>query len=484
VSDDRDFYNPDGIPLEELWKYDPAKSPRRTPTPRPMRAGDLLSVQMAGDPGNAERLERMFGHALRYCTERRKWLVFLDGAPCWAWDDDGGIALACAASVIHEVYRQGRFLADAAAEKEALRTLFLKRLRDMLVLAQDRLKISVRALDSHPDLLVCRNGTVDLCTAELRPSRREHFSTKSISIDFDLDAPAPVFHAFLKEAVGDQVKVALQQYVGYSLSGRTSAKAVFMPLGPSDTGKSTFLRTIYNLLGDYAAQIQIESLMKGSEHSGNAFADLAALRGARFVMTSEVDAGHRLNVSRLKSICQGSDGEIRAILKYENQMQFVETHKLWIDSNFRPIVPHDDGAVFNRIIPIPFERVIPRDRMDHALPDKLRAEFPGILAWGVLGSTRVYRNGGDLPRPSAITTAVSAYRGAMDIVARFLDDCCERDAMAETGSSLLYRGFEHWCGQQRISPLSHKKFSQTLVGHGFKITERRDGNVFEGIRLA
>jgi putative DNA primase/helicase len=482
MSDDRDF-NPDGIPLEELWKYDPAKSPGRTPTPRAMRAGDLLSVQMAGDPGNSERLERMYGHALRYCTERRKWLVFLDGACCWTWDEDGGIALACASLVMHEVYRQGRFLADPAAEKEGLRTLYLKRLLDMLRLGQDRMKISVRALDSHPDLLVCQNGTVDLVTAQLRPSRREHFITKTVPCNFDLDATSPVFHAFLKEAVGDSVKAALQTYVGYSLTGRTSGKCVFLPLGPHDTGKSTFLRTVYKLLGDYASQIQIESLMKGSEHSGNAASDLASLRGARFVMTSEVDSGHRLNVSRLKSITQGTDGEIRACLKYENQMQFVESHKLWIDSNYRPVVPSDDTAVLGRLIPVPFENVVPRDRIDRKLPDKLRAEFPGILAWAALGATRFYRNGGDLPRPPAITAASASYQSAMDTVARFIDDCCERDAMQETGSTVLYRAFEHYCQQRRISPVSHKKFSRELVERGFKIGERRDGNVFEGIRL-
>ena len=68
------------------------------------------------------------------------------------------------------------------------------------------------------------------------------------------------------------------------------------------------------------------------QESNNTQADLADLRGARFVMTSETEEGQRLSQGKLKRITQGM-GKIKATRKYENPIEFPETHKLWMDTN-------------------------------------------------------------------------------------------------------------------------------------------------------
>ena len=60
------------------------------------------------------------------------------------------------------------------------------------------------------------------------------------------------------------------------------------------------------------------------QESNNTQADLADLRGARFVMTSETEEGQRLAQGKLKRITQGI-GEIKAVRKYEElQAEVVE----------------------------------------------------------------------------------------------------------------------------------------------------------------
>ena len=102
---------------------------------------------------------------------------------------------------------------------------------------------------------------------------------------------------------------------------------------------------------EYAVLLQIDTLMVRQENN-NTLADLADLRGARFVMTSETEERQRLSEGKLKRITQGM-GKIKATRKYENPIEFSETHKLWIDANHLPIVRGTDNAIWNRLHPSP-----------------------------------------------------------------------------------------------------------------------------------
>jgi len=64
--------------------------------------------------------------------------------------------------------------------------------------------------------------------------------------------------------------------------------------GKGNNGKTTLLSTFLLLLEEYSALLQVDTLMSRQE-SNNTQADLADLRGARFVMTSEAeeDSGFR-----------------------------------------------------------------------------------------------------------------------------------------------------------------------------------------------
>jgi putative DNA primase/helicase len=61
------------------------------------------------------------------------------------------------------------------------------------------------------------------------------------------------------------------------------------------------------------------------------------------------------------------------------------THKLWLGANHKPKVNGTDNAIWRRILLIPFSSTIPKNEQDRSLPEKLREELPGILAWAVRG---------------------------------------------------------------------------------------------------
>jgi putative DNA primase/helicase len=64
---------------------------------------------------------------------------------------------------------------------------------------------------------------------------------------------------------------------------------MFILYGTGANGKSTFLNVIQNILGDYALSTWAETFMK--RNNDTATNDIARLRGARFVTTSETEQG-------------------------------------------------------------------------------------------------------------------------------------------------------------------------------------------------
>ena len=136
-----------------------------------------------------------------------------------------------------------------------------------------------------------------------------------------------------------------------------------------------------------------------------------------------VGKGKRLDESKLKSITQGMGSGREGIQRI--RFCFIETHKLHIDSNHWPLIHADDDPLWDRLCCIPYLRHFEPAERDTNLPQKLKAEGEGVLAWLVRGAMRFYAAGQRLPRPVEVAKAVKDYRAEMDVAARFFEERCE-----------------------------------------------------------
>lgn len=448
-----------------------------------------LLDQVPGDTGNAHRFRARYRDEVRYCHALKAWF-FWDGRR-WVRDDQGHTT-TLAKGVVIEFLKQACGANNREAEKFAKSSLDAPRIKALLTLAQDEMTIKPTDFDQCPDLLVFKNGTVNLSTGIMGGFERGDFVTKLVHYDYRPEATCPLFLTFLRRLMGagqDEGRAyrlvdALQVYFGYSLTGRTSAKAVFMLIGPKDTGKTTLLELFCKLLAEHSTLIRIETLMEGpAQRSLGLRADLADLHGARFARTSETEEGKKLAEAQLKSITQGM-GLIRSERKFENPFEFPETHKLWIDTNHKPVIRGSDSAIWDRLITIPFDVVIPEEEKDPQLLAKLLAEAEGILAWSVAGAQRWYAAGGRLPRPDAVREAGDAYRAEMDTVKRFLDECCEFSVSFRVGSTEIYRAYHRWAEGGGERPMAQVSFSKRMKNRkGIENEHKEGGTVFFGVRV-
>ena len=137
-----------------------------------------------------------------------------------------------------------------------------------------------------------------------------------------------------------------------------------------------------------------------------------------------------------------SDDPISARFLYKESFEFKPQFKLFISTNHRPELTSDDPAIWRRVVLIPFEVMIPPDKRDKDLAQKLKGESPGILVWAVQGCLEWRKNG--FNRPEIVENATNQYRDNMDVVKRFINECCEVDNVGTLSTNAINSAFEQW----------------------------------------
>jgi putative DNA primase/helicase len=427
------------------------------------------------DMGNAQRLVARHGKDLRYCQAWKKWLVW-DGKR-WQKDDSGEVMrrakdtmleFVTAANVIPETSLREN------AVKRALAGQSVNKLNAMIQVAQSEPGIPVKPadLDHDPYSLNCLNGTIDLKTGQLRKHRPQDLITKLVPVSYDPAATCPQFESFLAKVTGNDQGLAeyLQRAIGYSLTGDVTEKAMFFLYGDGNNGKTTFLEAIRAVLGEYAGQVPIESLM--SKQSGDGIPnDIACLQGLRFVTSSEAEQGRKLAEAKVKQIT--GMGTLQARYLYGEYFEFTPTFKIFMDANHKPEIRGDDAAIWNRMKLVPFSVQLTPEEIDKQLPAKLREELPGILNWALKGCLEWQGQG--LGEPKTIKEATLAYRAEMDTVAHFIEDDCDLGKYF-VSSKKLYAAYKDWCYDHNEEPVSQKQLGATLKKKGLvnkKVAEQR-----------
>jgi putative DNA primase/helicase len=148
----------------------------------------------------------------------------------------------------------------------------------------------------------------------------------------------------------DDARQYLQRLCGYVLTGETREECFAFVYGPAQTGKSTFIRVLSEILGDYHCKASMETFTE-SRHERHA-EELAVLVGARLVTAVETEEGKRWNESRIKALT-GRD-RIRARFMRENSFEFDPQFKLIIAGNHAPHLRNVDEAMRRRLHIIPF----------------------------------------------------------------------------------------------------------------------------------
>jgi len=416
--------------------------------------------------GNSERFVAQYGDDVRFCHEKKAWLIW-DGKR-WVEDRAGRInelAKETVRSIVREAERvENEELRDGLIS-HSRRSETSAQISGTATLAQTNpdLALSPDQLDSDPWLLNCENGTIDLRTGKLLPHSREHLITKIIPIHYDPRAKCRMWDAFIYKVMGGNWDLIefLQRAVGYSLTGDTRERCLFFAVGPTASGKTTFIEAVRALLDDYAKATDFDSFVHGKRT--NIRNDLARLEKARFVSAVEARRGDKFDEGLVKHVT-GRDTFMARFL-YHEFFEFRPEFKIFLAANHRPRIEDVDEAIWARFHVIPFRVQIPQDEQDKDLGERLKRELAGILAWAVRGCLEWQRLQGLQP-PESIREALRVYKAESDPLNVFLNERCLLLPKYEETTANLYADCKDWCADNEEEVVSVKRFGMLLRERG------------------
>jgi P4 family phage/plasmid primase-like protien len=349
------------------------------------------------------------------------------------------------------------------------------------------------------------NGEIDTQTLDLGPHKLEDMNTRICRARYNLKATAPIWEAYLATNQPDAgTRKYLQKLAGYAISGDGDQKLIaFMYSRLGDTGKSLFLKVIERVLGStYSATLAEGALSKRRFDTGGRDPDRDAIRGKRFVVSSELAPNEPLDERFVKQLTGGDGVSTRGNYSREGNTRWQPECLVLVATNHLSRINAEDEAIWNRIQVVPWSVAFPKghpDR-DEKLADKILGdgEFPGevegVLAWIVEG-LRLYRAEGLLP-PDEVANASMAYRSDADIVKRWLMHASEEHDI-EVGEhseekegeryvaqiTPLYRMFEAWCKIEHVlkgDVPGLKAFGDRLQELGFEKNPKYRRDPFKG----
>lgn len=374
-------------------------------------------------------------------------------------------------------------------EKSALKLLTSSKRYVSVAHAKDVLK-KYKGMDVGNDLLGyyespyinMKNGVLDLTTKQLLPHSPAYNQHKITGCAYDPDAECPEFTGMMERLLPDKaVRREFQKAVGLCLAKeQLPAKKVLMLLiGPKDTGKTTVLNILVDVLGEYGASVDNSLLMQTNKDKTRG-PEMYDFRETLMITTSEASENDKLDTGRVKALTGETTISVRN--NYSTSMdKFKMIGLIFIDSNFKPYIPPRDTAAWGRLRLFPFEQVI--TQKDPTLKSKLEQEKAGIFNWILEGLDLILEEK-EIFETESMQAYKGEYRKEMDITQQFIEDCLEKseNSTDRIQTTLLFSTYKNWCRDNNFKPTIRNKFYEEIS----RSFEKKKSGVeyFVGVRLS
>ncbi len=287
------------------------------------------------------------------------------------------------------------------------------------VMAQDSDQVTLQQADLNRDpyLLNCPNCMVDLRTLKTRRHDPAELCTAVTRVPYDADAKCPTFGWFLAEAQpNEENRHYLRRRSGLLLIGTQRSHVFLVDIGlEGRNGKGVLAGTLQWVMGDYATTVDSSLILVGRNERHPT--TIASLVHKRFTWCDETRATRSLDGARIKQFTGGATR--KAYFMRSNEFEYEPSDTLLLTTNYMPRFQGEDPAFMARVQMLPWT-VTFRGREDEDLPDRLKVEGEGILAWAVRGAAEYLADG--LQPPPDVLARTEEERREHDPIGSWLDE--------------------------------------------------------------
>ena len=423
-------------------------------------------TQECNEIGFSKIFAELYSYELVYNVTARSWYYY-DGIR-WC-EDTGGIQAALKAKELYKLLKEY----GSRIDDEKIGEPFLKYVikygelgkREKLVKdAIPHMSKSQKDFDCKHNLFNCLNCTFDFDTME----SHEHTAADMLSLvcgcNYMPAADGKQWSKFIDEVMqgNKEKKEYLQRICGYFLTSITTLETAFFLYGATTrNGKSTFVETFRNMMGDYASSIPPEVLAIAKNRNGDAASpQLAKLAGVRFLNISEPPKQMLLDVALFKSLTGGETISARKL--YQEPFEFLPQFKICINCNSLPVVTDDTLFQSERVRILTFDRHFePQEQNKHLKQELQAAEvLSSVFNWALDG-LREYKKNGEQP-PQSVLISTDLYKKQSDKIKRFFDDCMQESHGKNVSGAVAFEAYRMWCRDNDYTPEGKGVFFSTL----------------------
>lgn len=318
-------------------------------------------------------------------------------------------------------------------------------------------------LDTNIDLLVFRNGVLDIGLRTLRPGVPEDRCSKSTGIDFpthytwQTPEVREIVDYLSKVFPSEGVRTYFKRFAASCLRGGNRDRILPEFTGCGANSKSGITEFFARGFGTYSVKLPNTMFTGKSGAAGACTPDLERCRGARIGFIQEPEAKETLNMSKVKEVT--GDPTIYSRDLYKPGANIQMDLKFAFICNVPMKIPSNEPAIWGRIKLLPFvawftnkeadlppteeeQRAKSIFRADPYFPDKI-PRLAAAFMWVLWQEYPVYVQKG-LEEPREVTEATDAYKADTDVYSHFIKDKIEVRDGNKLGVTKMFKFFAAW----------------------------------------
>ena len=352
------------------------------------------------------------------------------------------------------------------SELSQYRKLFTKSsLKDFIHFSiGDKFVKSEQAQEDQISYLTLRNGLYDLREETLLPHTPDIFTTNLLPYDFDPKAKCERFLQYLDEVfLKDSDKVSfIQETVGYIFQKNIPKPSIFFLIGSGSNGKSVFVDTITNLIGqENTCSISLNAL--SNEYY------LLTLFNKMLNISSETPRKKRIDTDLVKAVVAGD--WVTGRIPYKQPTKFKSFAKHFLAMNEAPLIEDSSHGMWRRLYIIDFPKCFTESEMDVHLTETLRGELSGIFNWALEGYNRLRKKDFIFSQGELMKKSKEAYQqdsdSVMSFTSQFLKKSNPENVVKFKEVYEIYRAFSFSEGYK--TPERKRDFKRKLEELGYHI---------------
>ncbi len=360
----------------------------------------------------------------------------------------------------------------------------LARIRSALEMTTAAFLAGGEDLDSDRTVLQVLNGTVHLneiteipeaedpderlvrWRAARHPHERSSLPTRVAGCNFEPEAKAPEFEAFIRLIEPDEKNRAyLQRCLGMLLVGRSGERWLIL-LGKGGNGKSSLVSIIEAVMGEYSQPCRADMIILHRNSGGTGpTPEEAVLPGARVYSVPEVDSSRVLDAGKIKGLTGGDRRQANP--KNKELFNYTPVGVLLVQANKMPIINDPSHGFWRRVFPILLNVMlesISNDKLDEKKA-RIRAELPGVLNWLLEGYAEFRAIG--LDPPLKVLELKRSLKAMADPVGEFLTEATRQGSGLDVRTSELHKAFVAWCEVEGNKAMGSKAFTASMLALDF-----------------